>query len=100
MSELCQPRLGGVHRRVNGIERQAKKKRLGFVSLDESHRLACQGVRQVLPLLDRGCAPQDGRALVGKVRVSSAQETEELIETAPLRMKRRGAAQVPLTDQS
>ena len=61
--ESLQPAVGGVHRRVHGVEGQVEEERLGLVPLDERDRLAAEGVGQVFLLLDDlraaidGCSP-------------------------------------------
>ncbi len=96
--ELRQPVVGGLHRRVDGVEGQVEEPRLGLVPLDERHRLAAEGVGRVVEFLDRLGAAQDAGAV--EVAVRAAEEAEELVEAALLRVQLRQRAEVPLADQA
>ena len=57
--------------------------------------------RSDIPFLRSGlCAAEHERLCVREIAVSAAEEAEELVEAALLRMKLRRAAQVPLADQA
>jgi len=68
------------------------------VPLDEARRLAPEGVRRVIEVLDRLHAAEDAGGL--EVVVGAAQEAEELVETALLRMHLRLRPEVPLADEA
>ena len=95
--ELAEAGVVGLQRRVDGVERQIEEPRLGLVPLDERHRLASEGVREVLLLVGRLLAAEDaGRA---EVIVRAAQEAEELVKPAPLRVEFGRRAEMPFADQ-
>ena len=98
LGELRQPVVGGLHRRVDGVEGEVEEPRLGRVPLDERHGLAPEGVGGVVEFLHRLVAAQDAGGL--EVAVRAAEEAEELVEAALLRVHLRQRAEVPLADQA
>ena len=101
-----------LHRAMNGIPRHIQEKRLRLMSVDETHRLPCQSVGQILALL-HGLGPPHHRVLsivrrliLPQMRhhpgirwrhkeMPLVQEAIELVKPALLRVKRGGRPQVP-----
>ena len=63
--ELFQSFVGGVHRRVHGVERQVEEERLLLMHVDERDRLAGEGIGQILRFVDRFGAAKDRRRRAG-----------------------------------
>ena len=95
---LRQPVVGGLHRRVDGVESEVEEPWLGLVPLDERHRLAPEGVGGVVQFLHRLGAAQDAAGV--EVIVRAAEEAEELVEAALLRVHLRQRAEVPFADET
>ena len=69
--------------------------------LDERDGFAAKGIGEIFFFIDLGSLPRRiGGPSAWKVRMCTAEETEELVEATPLRMEPFAAAQMPLADEA
>ena len=96
--KFCEALVGGLHRGVHGVESQVKEPRLDLVSLDESDRLAAEGVGGVIEFRHLGGAAQNTGGF--DITVSPPEKAEKFIEAPALRLHLRQFAQMPLAHRS
>jgi len=93
--------VGGLQRRVDGVEREVAEPRLRAVPVDEGRGFAPEGVGEVVEFGDRGRVAENGIADVARgveEVVLAAEEAEVFVEPALELLKLRRIAQVRFAD--
>ena len=98
VGELRQSVVGGLHRRVDGVEGEIEKPGSRLVALDERHRLAPEGIGGVVQFVHLLVAAQDAGLV--HVAVRAAEKTIELVEAALGRAHGRFGAKVPFANDA
>src|SRR5690606_3655256 len=96
--ELREARVVGVHRRMNGVEREIKKPRFIFVTLDVVACFTAKSVGKIFLTGNRLSAAQ--HSVPTKITVRASEESKELVESSLLWMELRLIAEVPFPNQT